>query len=514
MFSNATLFVFRANLSLSPIDERVTVLQLSTMEATFSSDRQRQRYGRSHSSSIPEVVAKSSTPSCNSGVDSGYASQNGTPTSDPAITLDLTKAFGVKKRQLCTFNDISIPETTFHRFEDLQREFAKPLYNFLHTHYSNLGYVSMKLIVLGETHGNAKPCVLVQCEDKIAAKVKQFFKKKQVKSQYQPRDPQSGFPDLEVFVCPRPPQPMAMFLEQDVWGEVDPLSGVLGHSAGHGSRIKASADDGSYRIATLGGFVRVSVNQDEGIYGFTVGHIFQNGLDNMAKNQNMGMIDNSYHERMIDEYEDDDDNDDYEDDDDSVILDFDFSNEDKTTARQMNEDELPEQGFYSMEESGAAWTTVGRTLCISSGGFEPGDDKDWALLELAQGWPIRQSSSPGSGLLSMNDPSLKYNPNSLGAARGRPVILLTSPVTRRDKEGLVDQLGSSRTGTTLPYGRKGYLRNDSSFLMLSSGNRFTTTYNLQFSDGGGKSSRPENTYMELMPSRSLPWRVWGLGNRR
>ena len=130
---------------------------------------------------------------------------------------------------------------------------------------------------MGEERESAKPWVFIQCDNKVASKIKRFYKKKEVKLQYQPDDP--TLPKLEVFVHPHPPSLKAMFIEEDVWG----YDNALNIPDLHGFKIKANANDGRDCVATAGGFLKVQTLDGYRLYGLTVGHIFNTLLNGMDK---------------------------------------------------------------------------------------------------------------------------------------------------------------------------------------------------------------------------------------
>ena len=456
---------------------------------------------------VPATSLNSSTSSCSSGIDSGYASQRETPTYKSAIQLDLAKAFSKKQRHLHPFYDIAIPEQTYQRFEDLQKEFAKPFYNFLRKSYCNLGHVSTKLIVMGESRESAKPCVVVQCEDRIAAKVKQFFKKKEVKAQYQPPDRNLGFPALEVFVRPQAPSQKAMLVDRDITVEAEAsASGHLEYSSG--SRIRTFMDDGTERVATLGGFIKLSYGQYGTVYGLTVGHVFfENTATEIALNNDTDQMP-SVNETCKDD-DDEEGEDDNDCDSDSVILDFGLSDpsdfEERGIPETDFESEIENDGLTANENkkrteaerppkadttSHQKWAKAGRVFGISPplGSLKLGGDKDWALIKLENGRP---SSGTGSWKINptlVNGLSPNYNPDSFTTALGRRVIMLTNGISsdEGDKDTQASETLSFATMDHLLQKREGRLGTEFSFLMLSLSNDFTKTYNLRFSDRKGR----------------------------
>ena len=473
------------------------------MEAKVGSNHQMEESLLDFLSSTSDTGRKILTPYGSSGSDSGYGSLDKSPTSlQQTSSSGLAKAFK-KKRYLLPFDDISIPEVTYNRFEDLQRQFGKLFYNFLKKSYTNPGHVSAKLIVMGDSRETAKPCVVVQCEDTIAAKVKQFFRKKEVKSHYQPHDQDPSFPDLEVFVQPYPPRLRALYTEQDVWRERSPITGAIYHPKVLGSRIKTLAGDGSERIATLGGFIWVSHSGYETIYGLTVGHIFSAPLDFVEDDRGVEMVEDGLREMIINS-DDEDDHDGDNNGDDSAILDFGLHQDDaferiilNLENEQDNTNDANERSLSTPDDHDAdsskpspacLWTKVSRTVYTSSlpRGSKLGDNKDWALLEFTRGWPVPGDAPQDFGLYSMDTPSIRYSPDSFEIALGRPVMILTPPISQSYQGNLRNQPTPFRRLDSPRNYREGYLMTTFSFLMLSSGSDFTKTYGLKFSDGDGR----------------------------
>lgn len=142
--------------------------------------------------------------------------------------------------------DREVPQLTQHRFHDLHELFERPLCDHLIEAKINPYPISLKLKVLGESEATAKPWIVVLCNKAASKRVRHFFNQQQIKAEYQPRKPDSFQPSFEVFVCNRPPRPMA---GTEVYGDLDQRSTTCG------SLIKVG-EGHDCRFATLGGVIK------------------------------------------------------------------------------------------------------------------------------------------------------------------------------------------------------------------------------------------------------------------
>ena len=186
--------------------------------------------------------------------DSGY---NSTGNTTDSFTTDHSQDFAdgvavpyrrIFKRKVTKLRlfDREIPQITQHRFHDLHELFAGPLCDYLSGARIDPHPISIKLKVLGESEATAKPWIVVLCKETASKRVRHFFNQQHIKADYQPSNPDSFLPSFEIFVCNRPPRPMA---GTEVYGDLDQRSTICG------SIIKVSESDQS-RFATLGGVIK------------------------------------------------------------------------------------------------------------------------------------------------------------------------------------------------------------------------------------------------------------------
>ena len=188
------------------------------------------------------------------GSDSGYGSTGNTTdasTTDQSqdfadgVALRPRRMFERKVTKLRLF-DREIPQLTQHRFHDLHELFERPLCDHLIGAKINPYPISLKLKVLGESEATAKPWIVVLCNKAASKRVRHFFNQQQIKAYYQPSNPDTFLPSFEIFVCNRPPRPMA---GKEVYCYFDQITTMCG------SIIKVCEADQS-RFATLGGVIK------------------------------------------------------------------------------------------------------------------------------------------------------------------------------------------------------------------------------------------------------------------
>lgn len=198
--------------------------------------------------------------------DSGYASTTPTPERTPQCDqeeLELpTGKFFKRKIRLKVFQE-EIPTHVKDRFLDLQELFDRPLYERLVSSGNSFGPMSSKLKRLGESEQTSAYWLVIQCEPKMARRVRQFFDQDHVKSEYQPRNESADLPWFNIWVCPKPPMRLAMDDEVDEGIFLDVKERTL-----CGTLVKVQD-----RIATIGGVIMVKAQGEESLYCLTIGHI-------------------------------------------------------------------------------------------------------------------------------------------------------------------------------------------------------------------------------------------------
>ncbi|KAL9043390.1 MAG: hypothetical protein Q9214_003423 [Letrouitia sp. 1 TL-2023] len=133
--------------------------------------------------------------------DSGYAPTTTTP--DQGVVKLPTGKFFKRKVRLKVFEE-EIPTHVKDRFLDLQELFDRPLYERLVSSGKNFGPISSKLKRLGESKQTSAYWLVIQCEPKMARRVRQFFDQDHVKSEYQPRNESGDLPWFNIWICPEP----------------------------------------------------------------------------------------------------------------------------------------------------------------------------------------------------------------------------------------------------------------------------------------------------------------------
>ena len=189
------------------------------------------------------------------GFDSGYGSTgnttDGSTTTDHSqdfadgVALPSRRFFERRVTKLRLF-DREIPQLTQHRFHDLHELFERPLYDHLIEAKINPHPISLKLKVLGESEATAKPWIVILCSKAASKRVRHFFNQQHIKADYQPSNPDSFSPSFEIFVCNRPPRPMAGI---EIYGDFGQRSTMCG------SIIRVGEADQA-RFATLGGVIK------------------------------------------------------------------------------------------------------------------------------------------------------------------------------------------------------------------------------------------------------------------
>ena len=214
--------------------------------------------------SLSQLTSKGSN-----GTDSGYPS--------PPITPDKgTLAQKLLKRtpkKLSIFEK-DVPAPVNNRFHDLHILFNEPLYRYLGKHGVVVTAMSIKLKYAGESEAEAKPWIIVQCDERASKRVRRFFNQQPIKAQYQPRDAQSPDVNFGLLVHGIPPKQMATESENYIRGDISDGAPTL-----CGKPIKICTSNGT-RLATLGGLIKVVHSEGIQLYGMTAGHIItRKGFD-------------------------------------------------------------------------------------------------------------------------------------------------------------------------------------------------------------------------------------------
>lgn len=434
---------------------------------------------------LPEAVAAlnlqsssstnrtSDTETCSSeantseGTDSGYASAFSTPIKGPSENSvtpeisdtcpDLQPEDGRRFRwpstpkltKAKTFNK-PIHWLTQNRFHDLTELFGKHLIEYLAKEKVDVAgtwNISMKLKLLGEDEATARPCVIVLCNASESKKVKKFFRRKSVKSQYQPCDPSPEMPYLEVVVWTRPPRLIASI--GDVYlVSVDCKPGLLPLG---GTPIKV-CQSGIARFATLGGIVVVRTSLGTvSFYGMSAGHIIaqENPKDRSRdRDINDGVLENS-----------DDDNGGHNEEDDDALdlenfeLDVTFQQDHGGVATN-----LIRGHSKANEDRDEPWRKIGHVSKTSRTNnlLDGSPDFDWSLIDITS--------------------FLGLNPKLLNDAYGKRQATCYQEKSLKCNRPVMAFCGMSGH-------RKGILSTTMSYLAISPSEKFVKTYDLTLTDG-------------------------------
>lgn len=323
-------------------------------------DSSREEPANAHAKTASKDM-KTSEISVPSGTDSGYVSAASTPdrgvsasppTFTDSVVLPGRRLFTRKKTQLKPFEK-EISESVQNRFSDLLELFDKPLYDHLAKSQNSFTAISIKLKVLGTSEATAKPWIVVQCQQSVSPKVKQFLDQHDIKSQYQPQNTEDPLPSFEIVVVNRPPRPMAASVFVNRFG------GDQSYCCGALIKINHLAPT---RFATLGGLISVTTTEgSRTIYGMTAGHVALQTSQSEDEIQNPMQADDEddlsaglYVEE--EEFEIDED----------YLLNDDFS-------EPLHQEE---------HETNKSWLEIGRVYANSYDYESRGNDLDWALLQV------------------------------------------------------------------------------------------------------------------------------------
>ncbi|KAJ4854854.1 uncharacterized protein T069G_10412 [Trichoderma breve] len=174
--------------------------------------------------------------------------------------------------------DKSVDNATISRFRHVHSLLEKPLLEYIRsTIRKKQCPISIRLMVLGRSEDDAKPCIVVLCPEQQSKKVRKFFDKKSVRAL---RLPEDGQPSFEVFVVGREPE------TKQAEGDIDVLIPIVDESEGYTSETYCGAPivirqaSGVDKRCTFGGVIKVSWSNGEiKLYGLTVGHILLDDLE-------------------------------------------------------------------------------------------------------------------------------------------------------------------------------------------------------------------------------------------
>ncbi|PNP55511.1 hypothetical protein THARTR1_04341 [Trichoderma harzianum] len=174
--------------------------------------------------------------------------------------------------------DKSVDNTTISRFRHVHSLLEKPLLEYIRSTIRKKNCpISIRLMVLGRSEDDAKPCIVVLCPEQQSKKVRKFFDKKSVRAL---RLPEDGQPSFEVFVVGREPE------TKQAEGDIDVLIPIVDESDGYtnetycGAPIVIRQTSGVDKRCTFGGVIKASWSNGEiKLYGLTVGHVLLDDLE-------------------------------------------------------------------------------------------------------------------------------------------------------------------------------------------------------------------------------------------
>jgi hypothetical protein len=188
-----------------------------------------------------------------SGNDSGYGSAVSTPDSNRHIFINKSKASGP------VFYDRSIPDELKDRFFDLKVQYTRSLWEAVSKGKkgANPGDIALKLKYMGDSEDTARLYIVVQCERRIARRVKTFFAQEHIVKDLRP--------DFEVHVVDKGLIRLSDCEAIDVLAETGDRSTLCG------MQIRFDMD-GVFSLATFGGLVVATSAREKSLYGLTAGH--------------------------------------------------------------------------------------------------------------------------------------------------------------------------------------------------------------------------------------------------
>ncbi|KAM5386948.1 hypothetical protein ACJZ2D_000241 [Fusarium nematophilum] len=214
------------------------------------------RPSSSPTASLPGIESNASTTVDNetsqlAGPDSGYGSLASSSQSSQAefAGLDLP---GTK---LKCFNR-PIPDQLKARFFDIKVLYTQPLVDAISKGRKNPGDISMKLKFLGSSEQTAELHIVIQCEKKVARRVRKFFTQAHVEEEL--------LPDFRVFVLDKALLRLASSEVIEVFADSMP------ENTWCGMPIKMTRGDTSV-VATLGGLIVIETSHRR-LYGLTAAH--------------------------------------------------------------------------------------------------------------------------------------------------------------------------------------------------------------------------------------------------
>lgn len=191
--------------------------------------------------------------------------------SDPRSLNDLTEF------------EKTVDENTRSRFDHVHSQLEKPLLAYIRRKLPEKKYrpISLRLMVLGTSEDDAKPCIVAFCPELQSKKVRKFFDKDSVKKLCQPED--GTLPSFEAFVSRQPPNTKHASDDIDVLLPIAEETGYDTVETYCGAPITLRKPSGLETRCTLGGVIQTTwPNGDFRLYGLTVHHPLLDDPENEA----------------------------------------------------------------------------------------------------------------------------------------------------------------------------------------------------------------------------------------
>ncbi|KAH8658875.1 hypothetical protein BGZ61DRAFT_540393 [Ilyonectria robusta] len=176
--------------------------------------------------------------------------------------------------------DKSVGDATRSHFNHMHSRLEEPLLAYIRNKIPGKKYrpIALRLMVLGRSEDDAKPCIVVLCPEQQSKRVRKFFDKDSVRTLCRPED--GTLPSFEVFVLGRPLE------TKQADEDINVLIPIIGESEGYttetycGAPIVIRQPSGVEKRGTFGGVVKtVWSNGDVKLYGLTVGHLLLGDLE-------------------------------------------------------------------------------------------------------------------------------------------------------------------------------------------------------------------------------------------
>lgn len=382
-------------------------------------------------------------------IDSGYGSVS---------TVSSTDCLGSPHQQFKTklkIYDREIDSAHHRRFNDLKELLDNPLYDYLSKGKVNIGVISLKLRVLGKDEAQAKPWIIVFCDEKISRRARRFFDQKHIKELCRGGSSPPDMPSFEVLVCGRRP----------ILKTREGMTTVIGTAM---SSDVASLDTfcglpilyevaGKDCFGTLGGLVEIGNHHGEHrLYGLTAAHNFTLTQNEVSEHQPLA------HVSMDVDF--------------SVSMTADGGQSDLSSEEDLELEPSSEQYVFLDEEADRIPKAIGQDIKgklstfnlghLSSINSAEAKNLDWALIELTI--PVPDTLRPNTF----------FKDNSLCAVQG------IGHLSARDIGEPLERVNVSLLSSN---GQKsGQLSRTSDAVIVAPGTSFTEVYTLVLSNGAGK----------------------------